>query len=143
MIQFSPLSLTLLALISSILYEPSCSLIINPSKAKQVSSQPRAFVYEGFLTDEKCNHLISLEFELRLKQVFYIYDIEEMVIRMADRVWTVPIDDLRLDAQIFSNFVATLQLQFLDYLLVIMLSTVEFRLVMRKDVDTEKIYPCF
>ncbi|KAG5521715.1 hypothetical protein RHGRI_034062 [Rhododendron griersonianum] len=86
----------------------------------------RAFVYEGFLTDEECNHLISLEFELRLKQVFCIYDIEEMVIRMADRVWTVPIDDLCLDAQIFSNFVAALQLQFLDYLLVIMLSTVEF-----------------
>ncbi|XP_058201340.1 probable prolyl 4-hydroxylase 4 [Rhododendron vialii] len=60
MIRFSPLSLTLLALISSVLYEPSCSSIINPSKAKQVSSQPRAFVYEGFLTDEECNHLISL-----------------------------------------------------------------------------------
>ncbi|KAF7127973.1 hypothetical protein RHSIM_Rhsim11G0029700 [Rhododendron simsii] len=40
MIRFLPLSLTLLALISSILYEPSSSSIINPSKAKQASSQP-------------------------------------------------------------------------------------------------------
>ncbi|KAG5566676.1 hypothetical protein RHGRI_002284 [Rhododendron griersonianum] len=59
MIWFSPLSLTLLALISSILYEPSSSSIINPSKANQVSSQPKAFVYEGFRMDGECNHLIS------------------------------------------------------------------------------------
>ncbi|KAG5556692.1 hypothetical protein RHGRI_007083 [Rhododendron griersonianum] len=58
MIWFSPLSLTLLALISSILYEPSSSSIINPSKANQVSSQPKAFVYEGFRMDEESNHLI-------------------------------------------------------------------------------------
>ncbi|KAE9453209.1 hypothetical protein C3L33_14897, partial [Rhododendron williamsianum] len=47
MIRFSPLSLTLLALISSILYEPSSSSIINPSKAKQVSSQPRSAVADN------------------------------------------------------------------------------------------------
>nr|XP_016462670.1 PREDICTED: probable prolyl 4-hydroxylase 4 isoform X2 [Nicotiana tabacum] len=40
--------------------ESSSSAIINPSKAKQISWKPRAFVYEGFLTDEECNHLISL-----------------------------------------------------------------------------------
>ncbi|KAJ4722295.1 putative Prolyl 4-hydroxylase alpha subunit [Melia azedarach] len=34
--------------------------IINPSKVKQVSWKPRAFVYEGFLTDLECDHLISL-----------------------------------------------------------------------------------
>ncbi|KAF7149004.1 hypothetical protein RHSIM_Rhsim03G0071800 [Rhododendron simsii] len=60
MIRFSPLSLTLLALISSILYELLSSSIINPSKAKQVSSQLRAFLYEGFLADKECNHFISL-----------------------------------------------------------------------------------
>ncbi|KAL0708517.1 hypothetical protein Bca4012_074943 [Brassica carinata] len=38
----------------------SPSSIINPSKVKQVSSKPRAFVYEGFLTDLECDHLISL-----------------------------------------------------------------------------------
>ncbi|OIT03288.1 putative prolyl 4-hydroxylase 4 [Nicotiana attenuata] len=38
----------------------SFSAIINPSKVKQISWKPRAFVYEGFLTDEECNHLVSL-----------------------------------------------------------------------------------
>ncbi|KAK8507179.1 hypothetical protein V6N13_069972 [Hibiscus sabdariffa] len=38
----------------------SPSSIINPSKVKQVSWKPRAFVYEGFLTDLECDHLISL-----------------------------------------------------------------------------------
>ncbi|XP_039040275.1 probable prolyl 4-hydroxylase 4, partial [Hibiscus syriacus] len=32
----------------------------DPSKVKQVSWKPRAFVYEGFLTDLECDHLISL-----------------------------------------------------------------------------------
>ncbi|XP_044497820.1 probable prolyl 4-hydroxylase 4 [Mangifera indica] len=36
------------------------SSIINPSKVKQISWKPRAFVYEGFLTDLECDHLISL-----------------------------------------------------------------------------------
>nr|GEZ00694.1 probable prolyl 4-hydroxylase 4 [Tanacetum cinerariifolium] len=38
----------------------SCSSIINPSKVKQVSWKPRAFVYEGFLTEEECDNLVSL-----------------------------------------------------------------------------------
>ncbi|GAB2210336.1 hypothetical protein Droror1_Dr00015600 [Drosera rotundifolia] len=33
---------------------------VNPSQVKQVSWRPRAFVYEGFLSDEECDHLISL-----------------------------------------------------------------------------------
>ncbi|TYH55932.1 hypothetical protein ES332_D09G271200v1 [Gossypium tomentosum] len=52
--------------IASFLYQ-SCysflsppSSIINPSKVKQVSWKPRAFVYKGFLTDLECDHLISL-----------------------------------------------------------------------------------
>ncbi|KAK5805153.1 hypothetical protein PVK06_032805 [Gossypium arboreum] len=52
--------------IASFLYQ-SCysflsppSSIINPSKVKQASWKPRAFVYEGFLTDLECDHLISL-----------------------------------------------------------------------------------
>ncbi|XAR54602.1 Procollagen-proline dioxygenase [Bertholletia excelsa] len=60
MIQFSPLCLFVLALISSVVCKCSSSSIINPSKVKQVSWKPRAFVYEGFLTDEECDHLISL-----------------------------------------------------------------------------------
>eukprot|EP00252_Welwitschia_mirabilis_P015408 TRINITY_DN3387_c0_g1_i2.p1 TRINITY_DN3387_c0_g1~~TRINITY_DN3387_c0_g1_i2.p1 ORF type:complete len:318 (+),score=42.21 TRINITY_DN3387_c0_g1_i2:155-1108(+) len=33
---------------------------INPTKIHQISWKPRAFVYKGFLTDEECDHLISL-----------------------------------------------------------------------------------
>lgn len=36
------------------------SFVVDPSKVKQVSWRPRAFVYEGFLTDEECDHLVSL-----------------------------------------------------------------------------------
>ncbi|KAA8548542.1 hypothetical protein F0562_000191 [Nyssa sinensis] len=60
MIRFSPLSLVFLFSISSIFYGSSSSWTINPSKVKQISWKPRAFVYEGFLTDEECDHLISL-----------------------------------------------------------------------------------
>ncbi|KAK4365922.1 hypothetical protein RND71_013802 [Anisodus tanguticus] len=47
-------------LIIAFVHKSSSSAIINPSKAKQISWKPRAFVYEGFLTDEECNHLIAL-----------------------------------------------------------------------------------
>ncbi|KAL0699393.1 hypothetical protein Bca4012_055515 [Brassica carinata] len=59
-------SMLLLVAVFLVLLESSTSLIsspssiINPSKVKQVSSKPRAFVYEGFLTDLECDHLISL-----------------------------------------------------------------------------------
>ncbi|XP_021773888.1 probable prolyl 4-hydroxylase 4 [Chenopodium quinoa] len=33
---------------------------IDPSKVRQISWKPRAFVYEKFLTDEECDHLISI-----------------------------------------------------------------------------------
>ncbi|XP_057546286.1 probable prolyl 4-hydroxylase 4 [Amaranthus tricolor] len=33
---------------------------IDPSKVKQISWKPRAFVYEGFLTDQECDHLITI-----------------------------------------------------------------------------------
>lgn len=36
------------------------SAIIDPTKVKQVSWKPRAFVYKGFLTDLECDHLISI-----------------------------------------------------------------------------------
>ncbi|XP_043708773.1 probable prolyl 4-hydroxylase 4 [Telopea speciosissima] len=38
----------------------SSNPIISSAKVKQVSWKPRAFVYEGFLTDEECDHLISI-----------------------------------------------------------------------------------
>ncbi|GAV79306.1 ShK domain-containing protein [Cephalotus follicularis] len=36
------------------------SNIIDPSRVVQLSWQPRVFLYNGFLTDEECDHLISL-----------------------------------------------------------------------------------
>ncbi|AAF08583.1 unknown protein [Arabidopsis thaliana] len=53
-------AILLVLLQSSTCLISSPSSIINPSKVKQVSSKPRAFVYEGFLTDLECDHLISL-----------------------------------------------------------------------------------
>ncbi|CAN1307159.1 Probable prolyl 4-hydroxylase 4 [Linum perenne] len=41
-------------------YPATSSSVIDPSKVKQVSWKPRAFVYQGFLTDLECDHLISL-----------------------------------------------------------------------------------
>ncbi|CAN1144430.1 Probable prolyl 4-hydroxylase 4 [Linum perenne] len=41
-------------------YPATSSSVIDPSKVKQVSWKPRAFVYQGFLTDLECEHLISL-----------------------------------------------------------------------------------
>ncbi|XP_059632621.1 probable prolyl 4-hydroxylase 4 isoform X1 [Cornus florida] len=60
MIRFCLISLVFLLSISSLLYESSSSSIINPSKVKQISWKPRAFVYQGFLTEEECDHLISI-----------------------------------------------------------------------------------
>ncbi|XP_057959762.1 probable prolyl 4-hydroxylase 4 [Malania oleifera] len=65
MIRFSPrtflyfLSISLILLGSSSSYVDS-SNIVSAAKVKQISWKPRAFVYEGFLTDKECNHLISI-----------------------------------------------------------------------------------
>ncbi|KAI8572006.1 hypothetical protein RHMOL_Rhmol01G0165200 [Rhododendron molle] len=42
---------------------------------------------------------------------------------MSDHVWNVPINDLELDAEVFVKFLAALDLDFLSYLLIIMLPT--------------------
>ncbi|KAJ8636530.1 hypothetical protein MRB53_010797 [Persea americana] len=59
-------SFAFLLSISLLIHESSCSdsthpsSIISPAKVKQISWKPRAFVYEGLLTEEECDHLISL-----------------------------------------------------------------------------------
>ncbi|CAI0560153.1 unnamed protein product [Linum tenue] len=50
---------TSLLLHESTAYPATASSIVDPSKVKQVSWKPRAFVYQGFLTDLECDHLIS------------------------------------------------------------------------------------
>uniref|UniRef100_A0A7C8ZAP9 procollagen-proline 4-dioxygenase n=1 Tax=Opuntia streptacantha TaxID=393608 RepID=A0A7C8ZAP9_OPUST len=54
--------LLLLSLISGSLSSSvnSTHFKVDPSKVKQISWKPRAFVYEGFLTDEECQHLITI-----------------------------------------------------------------------------------
>lgn len=70
MYRFCNSVLFLLLLIASIARKSASNSIINPSKVKTISWRPRAFVYEGFLTDEECNHLISLaKTELKRSQV--------------------------------------------------------------------------
>ncbi|KAI4317681.1 hypothetical protein L6164_025531 [Bauhinia variegata] len=54
------ISISLILPQASCSYAGSASAIINPSKVKQISWKPRAFVYEGFLTDLECDHLISI-----------------------------------------------------------------------------------
>ncbi|WMV15157.1 hypothetical protein MTR67_008542 [Solanum verrucosum] len=36
------------------------SSTIDPTRVKQISWRPRAFVYRNFLTDEECDHLVTL-----------------------------------------------------------------------------------
>ncbi|KAL1543173.1 putative prolyl 4-hydroxylase 4 [Salvia divinorum] len=70
MYRFCCISLFLLLVIASIPRKSSCNSIVNPSKVRSISWKPRAFVYEGFLTDDECNHLISLaKSELKRSQV--------------------------------------------------------------------------
>ncbi|KAI8534734.1 hypothetical protein RHMOL_Rhmol10G0119700 [Rhododendron molle] len=82
-----------------------------------------------------------LKFEVRLKKAFQEFDLEEMVIRMGDCVWNIPINDLQLDVQMFARFFVALDLSCLDFLLVLMLSTTEFRVVVFPvDCDIDRIY---
>ncbi|KAL5983993.1 hypothetical protein ACLOJK_018095 [Asimina triloba] len=66
MSRFSERASTFLIIISAFLngccssYADSAHPIVSAAKAKQVSWKPRAFVYEGFLTTEECDHLIDL-----------------------------------------------------------------------------------
>ncbi|KAK4798784.1 hypothetical protein SAY86_031110 [Trapa natans] len=53
-------SLCMILFISPSSHAVSASSIISPAKVKQISWKPRAFVYEGFLTDLECDHLVSL-----------------------------------------------------------------------------------
>ncbi|KAB1204844.1 Prolyl 4-hydroxylase subunit alpha-1 [Morella rubra] len=40
---------------------------IDPSRVVQLSSQPRVFLYMGFLSDKECDHLISLAYGVKEK----------------------------------------------------------------------------
>ncbi|KAF7129518.1 hypothetical protein RHSIM_Rhsim10G0074900 [Rhododendron simsii] len=67
------------------------------------------------------------ECEARLNEVFHIFDLEDMVIHMADRPLEIAIQDLKLDVPEFDQFWAAINMELLDYLLIIMLPNAEFQ----------------
>ncbi|KAL5727464.1 procollagen-proline 4-dioxygenase [Ranunculus cassubicifolius] len=60
---------------------------VDPSRVVQLSWKPRVFLYRGFLSDEECNHLISMELNPATSPLDAI---EDVVTRIEDRIsaWT-------------------------------------------------------
>ncbi|KAG5540258.1 hypothetical protein RHGRI_020477 [Rhododendron griersonianum] len=61
--------------------------------------------------------------KLRLEHAFNVLGLEQMVINMANRTWLIPIHNLHLNAEAFNEFLAVLDLQLFDYLMLTMLPT--------------------
>ncbi|KAF7152354.1 hypothetical protein RHSIM_Rhsim01G0171000 [Rhododendron simsii] len=88
-----------------------------------------------------CIASLPSEFELGLNKPL---GLEQMVIRMANRTWTIPIENLYLNVEAFNQFVDAPNLQFLDYLMVLVLHTVIFEVVIfHGHNDSERIYNWF
>ncbi|KAG5556984.1 hypothetical protein RHGRI_007288 [Rhododendron griersonianum] len=84
------------------------------------------------------------DIETRLKHVFRILALEQMVVKMANRTWIVPIEDMRLNVDAFNEFVASLHVQFLNHVMVVLLPTFEFRVIVFDGrYDNERIYDWF
>ncbi|KAI8547015.1 hypothetical protein RHMOL_Rhmol07G0163500 [Rhododendron molle] len=64
------------------------------------------------------------EFETQLEHAFNVLGLEHMVINIANRTWLIPIHNLHLNAEAFNEFLAVLDLQLFDYLMLTMLPTV-------------------
>lgn len=63
---------------------------------------------------------------------------------MGSCVWNIPINDLQLDVQMFDQFFGVLDLGWLDFILVVMLSTMEFQVVVFPlDHDIDRVYGWF
>lgn len=70
--------------------------------------------------------------------------LEQMVVKMADRTWVVPIQDLCLNVDAFSQLAASLYVQFLNHIMVVMLPAVEFWVIVFDGrYDSERIYDWF
>ncbi|KAI8534344.1 hypothetical protein RHMOL_Rhmol10G0082700 [Rhododendron molle] len=118
---------------------------LHPPRALRTSCLPSCISSEGTVLQFGHLHLpivqLRLDFEVRLKEAFQEFDLEEMVLKMGRRVWNVPINDLRLDADAFDQFLDALDLSYLDFLLVLMLPTLEFQVVVfPMDYDVDRIY---
>ncbi|KAI8539754.1 hypothetical protein RHMOL_Rhmol09G0207500 [Rhododendron molle] len=84
------------------------------------------------------------EFETHLKHIFKMLVLEQMVIRMAARTWTISIQGLHLNIDAFNKFAASLNSQFLNHIMVVMLPTVEFCVIVFDGrYDSERIYTWF
>ncbi|KAI8538500.1 hypothetical protein RHMOL_Rhmol09G0108600 [Rhododendron molle] len=84
------------------------------------------------------------EFEDQLRRTFSVLLLREMVIKMANRTWTIPIQDLQLSAKPFAEFIAALDLEPFDYLMIAMLPTAQFTVtVFNAHNDSERLYPWF
>ncbi|KAF7138150.1 hypothetical protein RHSIM_Rhsim07G0135100 [Rhododendron simsii] len=84
------------------------------------------------------------EFETRLEHAFNVLGLEQMVINMANRTWLIPIHNLHLNAEAFNEFLAVLDLQRFDYLMLTMLPTVQFVVIVFHGYnDSEKLYDWF
>lgn len=71
-------------------------------------------------------------------------DLEQMVVKMANRTWIIPIQDLRLNVDAFNQLAASLHVQFLNHIMFVMLPTVEFRMIVFDGrYDSERIYDWF
>lgn len=82
--------------------------------------------------------------EARLADVFEMLALEQMVLKMADQTWIVPIEGLRLNVDAFNKFAASVYVQFLNHIMVVMLPSVEFWVVIFDGRhDTERIYGWF
>ncbi|KAL1813804.1 hypothetical protein ACET3Z_023869 [Daucus carota] len=74
------------------LARPIPSIKVNPTRAVQLSLRPRVFLYKGFLSDEECDHLISLGHGKKEEFVsdFDNMQNDEMISRIEERIsaWT-------------------------------------------------------
>ncbi|XP_058198693.1 uncharacterized protein LOC131314204 [Rhododendron vialii] len=82
--------------------------------------------------------------ETRLRYVFRMLALEQMVVKMADRTWIIPIQDLRLNVDAFNQLAASLHVQCLNHIMFVMLPTIEFRVIVFDGrYDSERIYDWF
>ncbi|KAI8535134.1 hypothetical protein RHMOL_Rhmol10G0151900 [Rhododendron molle] len=104
------------------------------SVALTVHGADKGFIYQPFAQFiEEYQDVLNLghKFETHLKHIFKMLTLEQMVIRMAARTWTIPIQGLHLNIGAFNKFTASLNSQFLNHIMAVMLPTVEFHVNLR------------
>ncbi|KAI8567947.1 hypothetical protein RHMOL_Rhmol02G0160700 [Rhododendron molle] len=88
--------------------------------------------------------ILRLECEAHLNEVFGVFALEDIVIHMANRTWEIKVQDLKLDVTEFDQFWHALDMELLDYLLIIMLPNAEFQVIVFDTSDEiEKICAWF